>query len=320
MKKVFIYFLSVISYRIGLVSFFYFLNRRAKRIITFHNVLPDGLFRKGVANGVSCDLSSFLKIIKECRKRFPVSNDLLDPTTLTITFDDGYLNQYTTAFKVLKERNLPAYVFVSDMRKEELLIDKLLHWVAEVPIDLIPDGNRSKYWVEEIWPRFVADFERMGRTVFEELDKAYPYAKIRSSLPVAYCRERLTRIPDECLDEMRNAGWAVGWHTVSHYPLSRLSEDILKKELDSPNEFRNVCLSYPYGNPAEVGSGTVRMAKAFGYPCAVSNTNTDPANKSSFFLPRMSLPANKYRLHFRLSGLEHFIKYGHLLPIIEKTK
>ena len=320
MKTLVVRVIAFLAYVTGLDSLFYYLNRNAKRIITFHNILTDDLFREGMANGVSCNLSSFLKIIKECRKRFPVSNDLFDPKTLTITFDDGYLNQYTVAFKVLKGQNLPAYVFVSDMGEEELLVDKLLHWVAEAPIGLIPGGNRRRYWGSEIWPRFVADFERMGRTVLEELDKAYPYAKIRSSLPVAYCRERLTRIPDECLDEMRNAGWAVGWHTVSHYPLSRLSEDILKKELDSPNEFRNVCLSYPYGNPVEVGSGTVRMAEAFGYPCAVSNTNTDPANKSSFFLPRMSLPANKYRLHFRLSGLEHLIKYGHLLPIIEKTK
>lgn len=35
----------------------YFLNRKRKRIITFHNVLTDDVFEDCLANGVSCSLS-----------------------------------------------------------------------------------------------------------------------------------------------------------------------------------------------------------------------------------------------------------------------
>ena len=317
MKRFILNVVTVICYYFGVCSLFYFLNRRAKRIITFHNVLPDDLFREGLANGVSCNFSSFMKIIAECRKRFNISNDLLDASTLTLTFDDGYLNQYSTAFKTMKKLGIPAYVFVSDMGEEELLIDKLLHWVSEAPIDLIPNGDRIKYWVEEIWPRFVADSERMGQTVFDELDGIYPYAKIRASLPPVYCCERLTRIPTENLNEMRMAGWSIGWHTVNHYPLSKLDDARLSVELDSPMEFRNVCFSYPYGNPGEVGEKAVDVVRKMLYPYAVSNTNKSDWNTTRFFLPRMSLSSNKYRLHFVLSGVEHFIKHKRLLPRIK---
>ena len=99
MKRKLVKYFAVFAYYSGLCALFYWLNRKAKRIITFHNVLPDAMFRGGVANGVSTSLSCFEKILDECRKRFEFSTDLFDAKTLTITFDDGYRNQYSTAFK-----------------------------------------------------------------------------------------------------------------------------------------------------------------------------------------------------------------------------
>lgn len=71
-------------------------------------------------------------------------------------------------------------------------------------------------------------------------------------------------------------------------------------------------MSYPYGNPCEVGEGAIRIAQELGYPCAVANTNE--VEHGQYFLPRMALSADKYLLHFELSGCKHFIKYRRLLP------
>lgn len=305
--------ISMLAYYSGVDTLFYWLNRKAKRIITFHNVLPDALFRPGIANGVSNKLSDFERIIDECAKRFKFSIDLFDVSTITITFDDGYRNQYTTAFKALQKRGIPAYLFVSGEANNVLTIDKLLHWVAEVPIEYIPGCNRLQYWIKDVWPRFMADSARKGLSVFESFDAVYPYDKISECLPKDYKRERLSGILPVELDEMRNAGWKIGWHAKSHYPLSKLTEAEQRQELGSPSEFRGVCLSYPYGNPVEVGDFALRLAEELGYPCAVSNTNAVEA--SMFFLPRMSLAANKYLLNFQLSGCKHWIKTKRLLPV-----
>jgi len=326
MRRTLVHLLAVVCYWCGIDALFYALNRRAKRIVTFHNVLPDALFRPGLANGVSNSLSDFVRIVDECAKRFPISNDLFDPKTLTITFDDGYRNQYTTAFRHLKERGLSAILFmagdlVPDAGRElfetrsskpgtrnlkPLLIDRLLHEVAEAPIEQIPGGDRLAYWMQTVWPAFCRN-PRLG-TRNTKLETLY--------LPPAYLEERLGRISASELDEMRAAGWQIGWHAQSHVPLASLSEEGVRAELDSPAAYRSVCLSYPFGNPEEVGELAPRLAEELGYPCAVSNTNTAPANATSrFFLPRLALPADRYELHFELSGLKFFLKHRRRLPV-----
>lgn len=314
MKRRMVEIVARIAYWMGVDAFFYWFNRKAKRIVTFHNVLPDELWSEGVANGVSNRLSDFVRMVNECRKRFPISTNLFDAKTLTVTFDDGYRNQYTTAFKTLHGMGIPAYLFVSGDISEKgcLLIDKLLHWVSLAPTECIPGGDRLCYWIQEVWPRFMADVDGRGENVLRDLESKYPYSQIESQMSADYKRERLTGIAAAELDEMRAAGWQIGWHTKSHYSLAKLDQAALREELSSPLEYRSVCFSYPYGNPTEVGDVAVRLAEELGYPCAVSNTNA--AMVSKYFLPRMTLSVNKYLLHFELSGLRYFLKHCKLLP------
>lgn len=189
-----------------------------------------------------------------------------------------------------------------------LFIDLLLHWVAGVPLERIPCGDRLVHWMTVVWPAFVAhDSTLPSREVLID---------VVSKLPTDYRRERLGRISAAELGEMRAAGWQIGWHTKSHVPLAALDEADVRAELDSPAAYRSVCLSYPFGNPEEVGEVAVRLAEELGYPCAVSNTNTAPENATSrYFLPRLALPADKYDLHFELSGLKFFLKNRRLLPV-----
>ena len=316
--------LCFLCYWLGIDRLFYFLNRRAKRIITFHNILPDDLFRRSVANGVSNSLGEFELIVNECARRYKFSTDLFDTKTVTITFDDGYRNQYTTAFKYLCKRGIPAYLFVSGGILSPrggrpagdcaLLIDKLLHLVSEAPIECIPGGDRLQYWVGDVWPRFMADGKSRGRDLFDDLTRKYPYEKILESLPEAYVRERLTGIELVELDEMRKAGWKIGWHTKSHYPLSKLDDLELDDELATDSVFRDECFSYPYGNLVEVGEMAITKVRDLGYPCAVSDATKEGEPYSRWFLPRFALEPEKYRLHFELSGLKHFIKFRKLLP------
>ena len=78
--------------------------------------------------------------------------------------------------------------------------------------------------------------------------------------------------------------------------------------------FRDECFSYPYGNLVEVGEMAINKVRALGYPCAVSDATKEGEPYSRWFLPRFALEPEKYRLHFELSGLKHFIKFRKLLP------
>ena len=86
--------LYFLSYYLGIIRLFYFLNKNRQRIITFHNVIPDILFDNSIHLGVSCTDKIFEFQIKEIEKRLKITTELGVSNSCIITFDDGYLNQY----------------------------------------------------------------------------------------------------------------------------------------------------------------------------------------------------------------------------------
>ena len=327
MKARLVKLIAVLAYYLGLDAVFYWLNRNAKRTITFHNVLRDDLFIPGVANGVSSKLSDFEFIIDECARKFRFSLDFDDPRTLTVTFDDGYRNQYTTAFAALRKRGIPAYLFCSGacLGSGVLTIDLLTHWICGVPdgtYELRGHGtleitreNRLEIWMRVLWPMFTNDAEGVGQNLLAACDAAYPIDEVLAALSEEYRRERLSGVTAEQCDEMRAAGWKIGWHTQRHYPLSRLSDEMSRWEMTPPSDMAATCFSYPYGEDCSVGQREIGYARELGYPCAVSNTFESPHNAGNrYFMPRYELSPDRHLLHFELSGLKFFLRHFRLLP------
>ena len=320
MKRILLKIFAVCAYWMGVDALFYKLNKPAKRIVTFHNVLPDEIFVGNTANGVSCSASAFRLIVRELRKRWKFSTDLFDAKTLTITFDDGYLNQYEVAAKILKEEGeIPAVLFASgDVTDgKTLVIDQILHWVSYAPkLVLRQLGYETAHdaWVKDLWFQFLADSKERGRGLLKRLDALCPYDQILTALSPEYRRLRLGGITKEQLDDLRRRGWVIGWHTKSHYPLSKLTSAEKRDEIAPPDEFKRAPFSFPYGEMQSVDEEAIKIAETCGYPCAVSNT-TDPTPwHGCYFLPRSSLHADRYLLHFELSGCKYFLKYRKLLP------
>ncbi len=311
---------AIVCYYLGVDAFFYWLNRHAKRIITFHNVLPDDIYTDDVANGVSCSESEFRYIVRELKKRWRFSTDLFDCNTITITFDDGYLNQYEIGAKILREEGeIPAYLFVAGdvLAGKELLVDQLLHWAARVPKEILAQmgfATGLELWVKKLWPEFVADSASQGRTLYEHLDKMYSFEKIYDGMDLEYKRLRLGGISEGRLADLRSRGWKIGWHTKTHYPLSVLTKDLKLAELTAPVDFRTEAFSYPYGENQSVDVEAKGIVRKLCYPCAVSNTMSPAGGPNRFFLPRITLLPDRYLLHFELSGGKYFLKFGRLLP------
>lgn len=106
--------LGAVCYWSGIDRMFYWLNRKAKRVVTFHNVLPDEVCNGMPRIPVAMKVSHFRWMIREATKFLCADADLDQAGTLTITFDDGYLNQYEVASKVLEEEGVAvAVIFVA---------------------------------------------------------------------------------------------------------------------------------------------------------------------------------------------------------------
>ena len=309
----------------------YFLNRKRKRVITFHNVLSDDIYTPNVANGVSCSFTQFKTIIESIGKRFKFSLDLDDASTATITFDDGYDNQATVAAPYLIERGIPAYLFVSgqllNSTNDELTIDKLLHWVSYAPDGLyqisiidetisfeLKSENRQKIWSQIIWPTFIADCGAKGNNVLKALDSAYPYNSIRNGLSADYASQRLAGVTSLHLKILKDQGWQIGWHTRSHYPVAKLSTNEKVEELTWDEEIDSPVMSFPYGGIGDVDVESIEIVKKLGYQGAMSNINLKNKLSGNYFRSRMSLPNDPYLIDFELSGLKYFLKYKKLLP------
>lgn len=330
--------IAFVCYILCIDALFYYLNRKAKRIITFHNVMPSNLLPQGRIIGLTDTEESFSMKVRIIKSHFKISTDVLKQGSAVITFDDGYKNQQEVAGRILKEEgNIPAIIFVAgrmidnNQPSEALVVDLLLHWTW-----LAPDGkyalkcdcavidtfeitatNRQKVWQNVMWPSFCKDAVDKGRSLLSDLDRQYAIKRILSTCNPEYLRLRLMGISFSDFSTLRSNGWQIGWHTQEHYPLSKLNnEEKLAEIADAPADMRSVVFSYPYGELDSVDFECIDITLTAGYPCAVSNVGEHNPLMCRHFIPRQMLDGNFYQCHMELSGLKYFLKTRKLLPTI----
>ena len=304
------------------------LNSNRKKVLTFHNVLPDELFARYPANPVCDSESRFRTIIRLLKRRYRFSTDINDSETLTITFDDGYCNEGEVAGRVLQEEgDIPAIVFASGKAlrangmEDALVVDRLMYWCWYAPKDALEHltGFRNSHdaWVKVIFPSFMKDGESRGENYFSKCDAIYPLTEIISKFDSEYRRLRFGGIPEAKLDELRSRGWIIGWHTESHFPLGALSESEIRKELTAPGAMAGLPMSYPYGHESQVGPVAVKVAEEFGYPVAYSDQMDACVLTGRWFAPRFEqFVTNEDGLEFELSGMKYFLKHHTRIPKI----
>ena len=328
--------IAFLCYFLGFDALFYWLNRDVKRIITFHNVISAALLPQGKQIGLTDTEESFRQKVRFLKSRFEIGNDLSNPRQATITFDDGYLNQYEVAGSILKEEgNLPAIIFAAGRMidnaepSQDLVVDILLHW-----IQLAPDSrymlngnyavekyfeltatNRMAIWSRVMWPSFCNDSVSKGHDLLAELDKQYAIKNIFFCCSDEYIRLRMSGITSDAMKTLTGRGWQIGWHTYEHFPLSKLSADEKRKEItETPAEMKSIVFSYPYGELNSVDKESILMVETAGYPCAVSNLNGQNLLTGKYFMPRFMLDGTIYQWHMELSGLKYFLRTRKSLP------
>ena len=183
-----------------------------------------------------------------------------------LSFDDGWLSNYTDVLPVLKKYNVPATIFVATKG--------------------IEDGY---YWFTQV-------FQNLDSTLYENVDVLWHLDNIKrveliDKLP-KYKGQRCTMNTEE-LKEMTQSG-LVSWgnHTHDHVMSDHCTNDELRGEIEKCSKVMmnitgNDCsfiYSYPNGNYDE---RTVGILKDYGFSmAATTNPGATPIPSDCFKIPR----------------------------------
>lgn len=267
-------------------------------------------------NVFSCDEQHFARQIELIRSRFEVINvarllemidtgaKLREPFAM-ITFDDGYRDNYTHAFPILRASRTPAVFFLPT----DFIGKSKLAWWDEIAWLLKHARNRDLRevpWLDGVRPqqcssRSIRDvltaFKRSSLEVDTKLQQ------LRSATGCALTDADVANLFMNWDDvrSMRREGMDFGSHTHSHRILSHLkietqhaelatSKQVLEAELGEPI----FTLAYPVGNASTYTTETQSMAESSGYRAAfsfIAGVNEQPAT-NRFELRRIAVEEN----------------------------
>jgi peptidoglycan/xylan/chitin deacetylase (PgdA/CDA1 family) len=271
--------------------------RNGLRILAYHRVLDDQAnafpFDKDVISASSEDFYQQMKFVS---RHFDVISfadlhqcEMEDrkwpDRALIVTFDDGYRDNYTNAFPILKAFNIPATIFLVTGHIGQT---KLFWW------------DEVAYCVKHT--KLVAkDFPEISGQTLPLTDPQEKEAAIQRILgwikqvPDAVSRRFVARLPEELEVEMPESvsvGMHLSWeevnemaenriefgsHTVTHPILANVCEEQLERELcESKKTIEQklnkevLSLAYPVGRKTKFNTLTQKIAAKHGFRYAVS--------------------------------------------------
>ena len=327
--------LAEISKYTGFTKLCYFFNSNRKKVVAYHNIIPDEFFDNSLHLSHSIRESSFKKQLQVIQKRFDMNLDISNKKSVTLSFDDGYDNQFSIASKIMDEKNIKGYFFcVANLvgSNEALIMDKLQYWFSYVPygkyylkafnveIDIENDLSRKIQWGKI---SSLIDGGISLSSIERAFDKVYEFQSIEFHNADFY-KLRFQGIGLEDLQKMKNSGHKIGAHSAKHERLSSLSCKRLKKDIDfcakSMGDIYNTdVFCYPYGSYKDINKKTIELLKEKNFKSAFSYCNSPLAEKvkyNDYFMPRIFLPDTDDEdiINFIMSGAKNFIRFRRLMP------
>lgn len=197
-----------------------------------------------------------------------------------ITFDDGYLDNYTDAFPILKSYHAKAAFFVTTGFLDVPRIpwwDEIAWMVRHSPLREVPANSWTLTPVVMDEPDRTAAISRLLK-IYKQLDgcKTNAYVEfLAETLRSGRCASHVAHelwMTWPMIREMRQAGMTIGGHTVNHPVLSKLTAEEqdfeigecqrrLQQELREPI----TAFSYPVGGPGSFDRHTRAALERHGY-------------------------------------------------------
>ncbi len=205
----------------------------------------------------------------------------LPPHPAVVTFDDGYRDNLSNAYPILRDRGLTAMIFLSSgymggsapfywdlaayafyhSRKNSIQMPygEWVTWFDDTSLDMVVNK-----WVGAVKYCKESERQRHMERLLAELDVAVPHDAF-DGLYLDWDQVR----------ELKEGGIEFGAHTVSHPILASLPLDLVEKELvESKSRIQSEiespvdCFAYPNGGHADFSPEIVNLTKKAGYQLA----------------------------------------------------
>jgi len=213
----------------------------------------------------------------------------LPNNAVIITFDDGYKDNYSTAYRILRAYNLKATFFVPvglmggkgiiEVEKltyaikmsKKTIIDMSMMGLGRIKIDSSENKIRAKQLL-------IHEIRKMEEEIRREIVENILY-QLSVEIPIDLAN--MLMLDWEDVKEMKKGGMEFGSHSMSHPILSRITKDRLREEvmgskilLESMIEDEICAFAYPAGGKKEYfGEREKDAVKEAGYSFGVSYIN-----------------------------------------------
>lgn len=255
--------------------------------LIFHRVRPepDSLFPgepdARVFDRILCWVGANFNVISLRQAVDCLARGSLPARALSITFDDGYGDNFEVALPVLKRHGMHATFFVTSgfldggRMWNDTVIESIRGYRGE-QLDL-SDIGLGAFLLDDVGKRRTAIDQLLGQLKYRTLTE-------RSDLVEAIAAAASISLPENLmmssaqLKALRDAGMTIGGHTASHPILARLNEEAAFEEILVGKHRLEAILgesidlfAYPNGKPGrDYLAAHPAMVKRAGYVAAVS--------------------------------------------------
>ena len=182
----------------------------------------------------------------------------LPPHAALITFDDGYLDNFVSAYPILRERNLPAIIFLATGHIQQDtpffwdLVAYCFHHTHRDGITL-PNGTQQ-HWgnnteMETVSKNLIEDLKKMKDDDKKEWVSHLPEI-LNVSIPSGYFQSLMMNWDQ--IRQMNSNGIDFGGHTINHPILTRIPLQQAKEEIS--------------GSGSRIAQETGKPVYSFAYP------------------------------------------------------